>query len=65
MYAVMLLLGTIAACITLSPGLQDALKKVSYADNSEGSFLDYMPFKYNLFAPLLSYNILVYVEQIW
>jgi hypothetical protein len=31
MYAVMLLLGTIAACVTLSPGLQDALKKVSCA----------------------------------
>jgi hypothetical protein len=40
MYAVMLLLGTIAACITLSPGLQDALKKVCYADNSQSSLLD-------------------------
>jgi hypothetical protein len=40
MYAVMLLLGTIAACITLSPGLQDVLKKVSYADISHSFFLD-------------------------
>ncbi|XP_050307610.1 probable serine incorporator isoform X2 [Anthonomus grandis grandis] len=34
MYALMLLLGTIAACITLSPGLQDALKKVPFCKNS-------------------------------
>lgn len=32
----MLLLGTIAACITLSPGLQDALKKVPFCANSTG-----------------------------
>jgi len=32
MYAVMLLLGTIAACVTLSPGLQDVLRKVSYVN---------------------------------
>ncbi|KAJ4427650.1 hypothetical protein ANN_25298 [Periplaneta americana] len=34
MYAVMLLLGTIAACITLSPGLEDALKKVPFCSSS-------------------------------
>ena len=30
MYALLLMLGTIAACITLAPGLQDALKKVTF-----------------------------------
>nr|CAD7195308.1 unnamed protein product [Timema douglasi] len=30
MYALMLLLGTVAACITLSPGLQETLKKVPF-----------------------------------
>ncbi|XP_046606691.1 probable serine incorporator isoform X2 [Neodiprion virginianus] len=34
MYALMLLLGTIAACITLSPGLQSALSKVPFCTNS-------------------------------
>ncbi|CAG9766024.1 unnamed protein product [Ceutorhynchus assimilis] len=34
MYALMLLLGTIAACITLAPGLQDELKKVPFCKNS-------------------------------
>ncbi|XP_049852993.1 probable serine incorporator isoform X1 [Schistocerca gregaria] len=34
MYAVMLLLGTIAACITLSPGLQKELEKVPFCGNS-------------------------------
>ncbi|XP_078033555.1 serine incorporator TMS1 isoform X2 [Augochlora pura] len=34
MYAMLLMLGTIAACITLSPGLQDALKKVPFCANS-------------------------------
>ncbi|KAL1497132.1 hypothetical protein ABEB36_008139 [Hypothenemus hampei] len=34
MYALMLLLGTIAACITLAPGLADALKKVPFCKNS-------------------------------
>lgn len=29
MYALLLMLGTIAACVTLAPGLQDALKKVN------------------------------------
>jgi len=32
MYALLLLLGTIAACITLAPGLQNALKKVGFHD---------------------------------
>lgn len=32
MYAIMLMLGTIAACITLSPGLENALKKVRKQD---------------------------------
>ncbi|XP_011689854.1 PREDICTED: probable serine incorporator isoform X2 [Wasmannia auropunctata] len=34
MYALLLLLGTIAACITLAPGLQSALKKVPFCSNS-------------------------------
>ncbi|XP_076645895.1 serine incorporator TMS1 isoform X2 [Halictus rubicundus] len=34
MYALLLMLGTIVACITLSPGLQDALKKVPFCANS-------------------------------
>lgn len=37
MYALMLLLGTIAACITLSPGLQDALRKVPFCKNATSS----------------------------
>ncbi|XP_066138719.1 probable serine incorporator isoform X4 [Euwallacea fornicatus] len=37
MYALLLLLGTIAACITLSPGLQDALKKVPFCKNSSST----------------------------
>ncbi|XP_074032873.1 probable serine incorporator isoform X3 [Leptinotarsa decemlineata] len=34
MYALMLLVGTIVACITLSPGLKDVLKKVPFCANS-------------------------------
>ncbi|XP_051167193.1 probable serine incorporator isoform X2 [Leptopilina boulardi] len=34
MYALMLMLGTIAACITLAPSLQDLLKKVPFCANS-------------------------------
>ncbi|XP_076623892.1 serine incorporator TMS1 isoform X2 [Colletes latitarsis] len=34
MYALLLMLGTIAACITLAPGLQDALKKVPFCTDS-------------------------------
>ncbi|XP_039303658.1 probable serine incorporator isoform X2 [Solenopsis invicta] len=34
MYALILLLGTIAACITLAPGLESALKKVPFCTNS-------------------------------
>ncbi|CAK9814276.1 Probable serine incorporator [Anthophora quadrimaculata] len=34
MYALLLMLGTIAACITLAPGLQDALKKVPFCANT-------------------------------
>ncbi|KAG8232434.1 hypothetical protein J437_LFUL012864 [Ladona fulva] len=37
MYAVMLLLGTIAACISLSPGLQNVLQKVPFCANSTHS----------------------------
>ncbi|XP_066256966.1 probable serine incorporator isoform X1 [Euwallacea similis] len=37
MYALLLLLGTIAACITLAPGLQDALEKVPFCKNSSSS----------------------------
>ncbi|XP_011647791.1 serine incorporator 1 isoform X2 [Pogonomyrmex barbatus] len=40
MYALLLLLGTIAACITLAPGLQSALKKVPFCANSSS----YVPF---------------------
>ncbi|XP_077281363.1 serine incorporator TMS1 isoform X2 [Temnothorax americanus] len=39
MYALLLLLGTIAACITLAPGLQNALKKVPFCANSSNSVL--------------------------
>ncbi|KAL1449993.1 hypothetical protein WDU94_002456 [Cyamophila willieti] len=35
MYAVMLLVGTIIACITLAPGLQDFLRKVPFCDKSD------------------------------
>lgn len=34
MYALLLMLGTIAACITMAPGLEDALKKVPFCANS-------------------------------
>lgn len=34
MYAVMLLLGTIVACIMLSPGLASAMQKVPFCDES-------------------------------
>ncbi|XP_011134962.1 probable serine incorporator isoform X2 [Harpegnathos saltator] len=39
MYALLLMLGTIAACITLAPGLQDALKKVPFCANSSTSYV--------------------------
>ncbi|CAH0557607.1 unnamed protein product [Brassicogethes aeneus] len=39
MYALMLLVTTVAACITLSPGLQDVLKKVPFCKNGSGSSL--------------------------
>lgn len=39
MYAVMLLFGSIAACITLAPGLQDALRKVPFCSNSSKTFV--------------------------
>lgn len=35
MYAVMLLVGTIVACITLAPGLQDFLRKVPFCTESQ------------------------------
>lgn len=34
MYALMLLLGTVIACITLSPGLANALRKVPFCNNA-------------------------------
>jgi len=37
MYAVMLLLGTITACIMLSPGLNSALQKVPFCDGSSSN----------------------------
>lgn len=43
MYAVMLLLGTIAACVTLSPGLQDALKKVPFCSSNDSSTIALYP----------------------
>ncbi|XP_063917865.1 probable serine incorporator isoform X3 [Zophobas morio] len=39
MYALMLLVGTIAACIMLSPGLQDVLRKVPFCTNSSSNYL--------------------------
>lgn len=39
MYALMLMIATIAACITLSPGLHDVLKKVPFCKNGTGSYL--------------------------
>ncbi|XP_050598226.1 probable serine incorporator isoform X4 [Bombus affinis] len=44
MYALLLMLGTIAACITLAPGLQDALKKVPFCTNSS----NYVPSKFTV-----------------
>ncbi|XP_020278400.1 probable serine incorporator isoform X2 [Pseudomyrmex gracilis] len=44
MYALLLLLGTIAACITLAPGLQDLLKKVPFCANSS----NYVPSTYTV-----------------
>ncbi|XP_017784317.1 PREDICTED: probable serine incorporator isoform X3 [Nicrophorus vespilloides] len=44
MYAVMLLLGTIAACITLSPGLHDILQKVPFCKNSSSLVPDAIVF---------------------
>ncbi|XP_076233714.1 serine incorporator TMS1 isoform X2 [Calliopsis andreniformis] len=44
MYALLLMLGTIAACITLAPGLQDALKKVPFCSNST----NYVPSKFTV-----------------
>ncbi|XP_058797975.1 probable serine incorporator isoform X2 [Phymastichus coffea] len=39
MYALMLVLGTIVSCITLSPGLQSTLKKMPFCANSSNSAL--------------------------
>ncbi|XP_017761223.1 PREDICTED: serine incorporator 1 isoform X4 [Eufriesea mexicana] len=44
MYALLLMLGTIAACITLAPGLQDELKKVPFCTNSSS----YVPSKFTV-----------------
>ncbi|XP_045597328.1 serine incorporator 1 isoform X2 [Procambarus clarkii] len=37
MYAIMMLMGTIVACIMLSPGLENALQKVPFCGNGESS----------------------------
>jgi len=37
MYAIMLLLGTVAACVTLSPGLQDVLRKVPFCKSNDSN----------------------------
>lgn len=39
MYAIMLLIGTITACIFLAPGLQSTLQKVPFCDNSTGNMV--------------------------
>ncbi|KAG5322757.1 SERIC protein, partial [Pseudoatta argentina] len=39
MYALLLMLGAIAACITLAPGLQNALKKVPFCANSSCNYV--------------------------
>ncbi|XP_046668519.1 probable serine incorporator isoform X1 [Homalodisca vitripennis] len=39
MYAIMLLVSTITACIFLAPGLQSTLQKVPFCDNSTGSMI--------------------------
>ncbi|XP_043475072.1 probable serine incorporator isoform X3 [Leptopilina heterotoma] len=44
MYALMLMLGTIAACITLAPSLQDLLQKVPFCANSTS----YVPSKFTV-----------------
>ncbi|CAH1977403.1 unnamed protein product [Acanthoscelides obtectus] len=44
MYALMLLVGTIAACITLSPGLEGVLKKVPFCKNSSSILPDNVVF---------------------
>lgn len=44
MYALMLMLGTIAACITLAPSLQDLLQKVPFCANSSS----YVPSKFTV-----------------
>ncbi|KAJ8920622.1 hypothetical protein NQ315_004761 [Exocentrus adspersus] len=44
MYALMLLIGTIVACITLSPGLENVLKKVPFCSNSTGIMPDSVVF---------------------
>ncbi|XP_076666641.1 serine incorporator TMS1 isoform X2 [Andrena cerasifolii] len=44
MYAILLMVGTIIACITLAPSLQDALKKVPFCTNST----NYVPSKFTI-----------------
>ncbi|XP_043275135.1 serine incorporator 1 isoform X2 [Venturia canescens] len=44
MYALLLMLGTIAACITLAPSLQDTLKKVPFCTNSS----NYVPSSFTI-----------------
>ncbi|XP_018046995.1 PREDICTED: probable serine incorporator isoform X2 [Atta colombica] len=39
MYALLLMLGAIAACITMAPGLQNALKKVPFCANSSSNYV--------------------------
>nr|CAG4643250.1 EOG090X07ET [Ilyocryptus agilis] len=42
MYAIMLLLGAVVACIMLSPGLESAMKKMPFCANSEHSTTGYI-----------------------
>lgn len=42
MYAIMLLLGTIVACIMLSPGLATAMQKVPFCDDSKSTVSDFI-----------------------
>ncbi|XP_008547378.1 probable serine incorporator isoform X2 [Microplitis demolitor] len=44
MYALLLMLGTITACITLAPGLQNAMKKVPFCANSS----NYVPSSFTI-----------------
>nr|CAG4636224.1 EOG090X07ET [Eubosmina coregoni]SVE69841.1 EOG090X07ET [Eubosmina coregoni] len=43
MYAIMMLLGTITACIMLSPGLATAMNKVPFCETEQTSSLQFVP----------------------